>query len=227
MMSGGYFIFYLLTLLTGNPLLFLIVLLLLTGLLDRQFFGFFPDLTHYFKREKEIRRLSRVIAINPNDVSAQLSLGRAYIQNGKTEKAIPHLEAAFPRMREMPEALFYLGRAYLKTGRREEGKNLLLEALRIDTRILYGEGHLRLGEAYLEEKEYQKAATCFESFCMIHTSSSEGYYQMALAQAGLGKVEEARKSFQRAIEVFRISPRFKKRLDRKWAWKARRALTTL
>ncbi len=220
-------LFYFLMVLTGNPLLVLILFLIVYGILDRQYFGFFPRLTRFFRRGQEIRRLIRTLSINPNDMPAQLALGRAYVLDGQAEKALPPLETAFTRMKEFADVHYYLGLAYLKTGRKAEGIEQVLKTIQMDPRFQYGEPCLRLGEYYLSVKEYQKAREMLEHFCSIHTSSSEGYYYLGSVQMALGNKEEAVKSLRKAIEVFKISPRYKKQIDRKWTWKARRILATL
>ncbi|MHB8481267.1 MAG: tetratricopeptide repeat protein [Nitrospiria bacterium] len=220
-------VFYFLMILTGNPLLVLILFLLFYGILDRQYFGFFPRLTRFFRRGQEIRRLIQTLSLNPNDMPAQLALGRAYVLNGQPVKAVPHLETAFPRMKESPEVHYYLGLAYLKTGREAEGQEAVLKTIEMDHRFQYGEPYLRLGEYYFSAREHTKALEMLETFCSIHTSSSEGYYYLGSVQMALGNKGEAERSFRKAIEVYKISPRYKKQLDRKWIWKARRVLATL
>jgi tetratricopeptide (TPR) repeat protein len=216
----------LLMILTGNPILALILILVFYGVLDRQYFGFFPQISKWIKRRQEISRLMTTLSINPNDLSSRLALGRAYVINGEAEKAVSHLESVFERMKEMPDAHYYLGRAYLKTGEAEKGKALILKTIEMDPRFQYGEPYLRLGEYVLSVGHFEKARELLETFCSIHTSSSEGLYYLGLAHLGLGNKIDAAKSFKKSIEVYKISPRYKRQIDRKWAWKSRKTMVT-
>ena len=218
---------YLLMMLTGNPLLVLLLFLLFYGALDWRYFGFFPRFTRWFRRGFEIRDLERKISLNPNDAPARVALGRAYYLNGEASRAIPQLQAAFQKMKDTPEVHYYLGLSYLETGKENDGVERLLETIRIDPRFQYGEPYLKLGEYYLRIRDFEKALERLERFCTIHTSSSEGFYQLAMAQLALGDRENAAKNLKKSIEAYRISPSYKKQIDRKWRWKAVRSLATL
>jgi len=141
------------------------------------------------------------------------------------------LKKRFSRWRglskDLPDVHYYLGLSYLSTGRDEEGKALLLNTIRIDPRFQYGEPYLKLGEHFLKIRNYREGLGMLETFCSIHTSSSEGYYHLGLVQLALGDKESAAKSFNRSIEAYKISPSYKKQIDRKWRWKAGRSLATL
>jgi tetratricopeptide (TPR) repeat protein len=218
---------YFLMVLTGNPLLIIFLLLIFYGALDWRYFGFFPQINRWFRRSLEIRELNRALGINPHDAPSQVALGRAYFLNGEPQKGIPPLQAAFQKMKDLPDVHYYLGLAYLLTGRETEGEELLLNTIRMDPRFQYGEPYLKLGEHFLKIRNYKAGLGMLETFCSIHTSSSEGYYHLGLAQVALGDKAGAAKSFNRSIEAYRISPSYKKQIDRKWRWKAGRSLATL
>lgn len=220
-------IVYFLMVLTGNPLLVIILLLIFYGALDWKYVGFFPQISRWFRRSLEIRELNRALGINPHDAPSQVALGRAYYLNGEPRKAIAHLQTALQKMKDLPDVNYYLGLAYLSTGREEEGKELLLKTIQINPRFQYGEPYLKLGEHFIKIRNYKEGLGMLETFCSIHTSSSEGYYHLGLAQAALGDKEGAAKSFNRSIEAYKISPSYKKQIDRKWRWKAGRSLATL
>jgi len=220
-------IVYFLIVLTGNPILIILLLILVYGALDWRYFGFFPQFNRWFRRNLEIRELTRALQINPHDAPSQLALGRAYLLNGNPQKAISPLQAAFPKMKEFPEIHYYLGLAFLSTGREVEGKELLLDTIKMDPRFQYGEPYLKLGEYYLKGKDYRAGLEMLETFCSIHTSSSEGFYQLGMVQLALGDKEHAAISFNKAIEAYKISPGYKKQIDRKWRWKAGKSLATL
>ncbi|MBI1824454.1 MAG: tetratricopeptide repeat protein, partial [Nitrospirae bacterium] len=136
-------IVYFLMILTGSPVLIIVLLLLFYGALDWRYFGFFPQVNRWFRRKLEIGELNRVLRINPHDAPSQVALGRAFILNGDPRNAIPPLEAAFQKMKDFPDVHYYLGLAYLASGREKEGKDHLMATIRMDPRFQYGEPYLK------------------------------------------------------------------------------------
>ena len=70
------------------------------------------------------------------------------------------------------------------------------------------------------------ALPLLKHFEQLHTSSSRGFYQLGLVNLKLGMKGEGTQYLKKAIVVFKASPRFKRKVDRKWAWKARALLRT-
>jgi tetratricopeptide (TPR) repeat protein len=219
-----FILFYILAYLLGNPLLALLVLVAAVYFLDRNTLRILPDWTGRLGTWSRIRSLKRTVALNPDNAGALVDLGRILTRRGDFSRAIPYLERAMPKMTDSDEADFYLGFACLRTGRLEEARKWLEKCLEVNPRFGYGEPHLRLGEYYQASGDLQGAAAELEKFTEIHSSSSEGFYRQGKVLEKLGEKDRAARAFRRAIEVYRSSPRFKRKLDRHWAWKARWAL---
>jgi tetratricopeptide (TPR) repeat protein len=81
-----------------------------------------------------------------------------------------------------------------------------------------------MAEIYIDNGDYNIALPLLENFIKIHSSSSRGFYQIGLVKLKLGMKEEGINYLKKSITAFKASPRFKRKLDRKWAWKARAPL---
>src|SRR5262245_40857898 len=210
------FLFGIVTWLTGNPFLALVVVLLVSaagyGYLSGRLFRF----PRAVERWLTIRELARTVATNPHDASAQADLGRLQVEAGRPARALPHLEVAHARAPEVAETAYYLGAARLRLGDAVRGRPLIEEALARDPRLGYGEPHLRLADYYLDHNQPGEALTHLERFIAMHASSVEGQYKLARAYLALGKAEPARVALDEAVRAYGGAPRFKRREERPW-----------
>lgn len=220
-----FFLFYIITWLTRNPLLALLIVLALWFFLDRRFIGLIPDFSGPFRTRREIRRLKREVMLNPHNAQALSDLGRDLIKMKRHQEGIQYLEKATEKMSDIAETQFYLGVGYLNLNRLEQAGAHLEKAIALDPRFGYGEAHLRLGDVRKSQNDLDGALAGYEAFTAIHTSSSEGFYKIGEVCLQRGDRQRARESFQNAVNAFRGSPSHKKRIDRPWFWKAKARLS--
>lgn len=219
-MLRNLFLFSILTMLIGNPLIAVLIIIAFYVAVDIRYFGVTRKVFNLINDESAIRELKRQVALNPGNATALKDLGRLCVRKKRYHAATQYLEQAMDRMEDSDEANYFLGLASLKTGRKEEGLARINKALAINPRLLYGEPYLRLGEYYQDQGKLEDARTQLNKFTEIHSSSSEGFYQLGRLYLALGDHEKAREMFRKAYEVFRVSPWYKKKIDRPWAWKA-------
>lgn len=215
------FLFFFLTLLTGSPVIALLVILAVYLTLDYQFIGISRHLFGRFRRAGAIRALQRGITINPHDAAARRDLGRLLVDAHRFQEAVPHLEKALERTPDSEEAACDLGLSYLWTGKHPQGEALIRQALDRNPKFRYGEPYLRWGEFLLKQGQAKDAAERLERFRSIFSSSVEGHYLLGLAYLRAGERDKAVAAFQSALEMFRRSPGYKRREERLWAWKSR------
>jgi len=220
LMFRNLFLFWILTMLVGNPLIAVLIIAAFYLAIDVRYFGVTRKLIGLVQDESAIRDLKQQVAINPSNATALKDLGRLCVRKKRYQTARHYLEQAIDRLEDSDEANYFLGLAYLKTGREDEGLSRINKALALNPRLLYGEPYLRLGEYYLEHDKRAEALTMLNHFKEIHSSSSEGFYQLGRLYLKLGDHEKAREMFKKAYEVFKMSPWYKKKIDRPWAWKA-------
>ncbi|MEF7440103.1 tetratricopeptide repeat protein [Paenibacillus lautus] len=206
------FLFYIF----GNPITAILVLLLIVYVLDRRFVGVFPSVTKPFKRARAISKLRRQIAVSPSDVSSRHELARLLLERRKYEGALKLLETMESSLEDSAEFWDDIGSARLHTGSIAQGETDIVRALQINPRVKYGRPYLRLAEAF-RDSDREKALHYLEQFHAIHSSSSEAFYLLGYMYQSLGRAQDAKKSYQESMDVYRSLPKYKKRQERKWA----------
>jgi tetratricopeptide (TPR) repeat protein len=214
-----FLLFGLLTWITGNPLVALLAVLLLSGAGYGYLSGRLFRIPPAANRWVTIRSLERTVQTNPHDAAARADLGRLLIEAGRPARALPHLEAASARAPEVPETRYYLGAARLRMGDTDGGR-LIQEALATDPRLRYGEPHLTLANYHLDRREPAEALPHLQQFTALHASSVEGRYKLARAFLATGQPARARATLDEAIQVYRGAPSFKRREERVWRLRA-------
>jgi tetratricopeptide (TPR) repeat protein len=210
--------------LLGNPFVALLVILIIYFTVDRTFFGFIPDPFKAFKKAGRIRELHNIVAINPHDARSLKELGICMIDKKDYRKAREYFEKAVNKMSDDPEFNYYYGLSLARCGEIGKGRELLEAALKNSANLKYGEPYIMFAEVYIDNGDYASALPLLERFENIHSSSSRGFYQMGAVKLKLGMNAEGKEYLKKAIAAFKASPRFKRKVDRKWAWKARALL---
>lgn len=210
------FIFGFLFYIFGNPITAILVLLLIVYVLDRRFVGVFPSVTKPIKRARNISKLRRQIAVSPSDVSSRHELARLLLERRKYGEALKLLESIESSLEDSAEFWDDIGNARLHTGSIPQGESDIIRALEINPRVKYGRPYLRLADAF-RDSDREKALHYLEQFHSIHSSSSEAFYLLGYMYQSLGRTEDAKKSYQESMDVYRSLPKYKKRQERKWA----------
>ena len=223
-MLSKFFLFYLLYWLLGNPFIALLLILILYFTIDRTFFGFIPDPFKAFKKAGRTRELQKILEINPHDARSLKELGICMVDKKDYRKAREYFEKAVSKLSDDPEFKYYYGLSVARCGDIQKGRELLDGALKDSPGLTYGEPFMMFAEVYIDNGDFSRALPLLASFEKIHSSSSRGFYQMGSVKLKLGKKEEGAEYLKKAITAFKTSPRFKRKVDRKWAWKARALL---
>jgi tetratricopeptide (TPR) repeat protein len=220
-------LFAVLTALTRNPLLAILLVLILYYILDLRYFGVSRLLFKNIRTGTKIRDLQREVSLNPHNASALNDLGRLLILSKRYREAVPYLERAIERLEDTAETNYYLGLAYLHAGNPKSGEERILKAIELNPLLRYGEPYLMLGEYHFNQGQYERALIMLRRFHEIHSSSVEGFYYLGQAYQKLVDNDRALESYQEAIKAFHRSPYYKRREDRKWVWKTRIAVRRL
>ncbi len=224
---GKLLIFYVIYILTGNPIIALLILIAVFLVVDRTYLGFLPDPVRKFRISSRVRELKKVVSINPHDGRSLKELGMFLVEKKDYRNAMRYLEMAEPKMSDDPEFNHYYGISIAKSGNIAKGRELFEKAVIASPSLRYGEPYLMMAEVYIDNADYLKALPLLEKFEMIHSSSSKGFYLLGLVKLKLGIKDEAATYLEKSIKVFKEAPFFKRKTDRKWAWKARMLLRTV
>ncbi|OBZ13289.1 MULTISPECIES: lipopolysaccharide assembly protein LapB [Bacillales] len=200
----------------GNPFIAILVMLVLLYMLDRRFVGLTPSLFKPIKRLSRIKKLKQQIDSSPNDVSSKHELARLLIERKKYGEALRWLEPLQHTLEDSAEFWDDLGMSYLYTGDEERGVACMLRGLDLNPRVKYGAPYLRLASHY-SSGQTEKALTYIQAFQAINSSSCEAYDQLTSIYKQLGNAEEAKRTTEEGLRIYRMLPRYKKRQERKWA----------
>jgi len=183
------------------------------------------------------RRLLEAIRVNPDSVDAHHALAAFYIQQGKLDAAIPHLQ----RGRELDPADYSIGYdlalALLETGKFDEARaqvaRMMAAKETAELHNLLGNVEERAGNLVPAAEEYQRAAHAdpteahlfdwgnnllqlrsFEGAVQVfaagvarHPRSARLYVGLGIAQYSQGQYEDAVKSFCQAADLSPSDPR--------------------
>ncbi len=222
-----FFLFALLTWITGNPLLAILVIIALSlpGWWASSRWAF--RISRTFRAWGESGRLRRALALNPHDAKARADLGAILTRQGRFREARTELEQALPRVDDLPEANYCLGLCLMQEGEVERGRALVERALALNPKFGYGEPYLRLGDFHEGRKEWGQAAERYRQATEIHGSSVEGWCKLGQALVELGRREEARAALREALGSYRTAPWYRRADDRPWKRRATRLLKSI
>lgn len=217
---GKLFLFILIWRLTGSPILAIIVVLVILYFIDRRYIGLLPSILKPFRRLMRISNLRKQLDQNPHDMPAKFNLAQAYIERKQYQKAYEHLTHLSPTMQESADVLYHIGLCQLSLGRVDEGEGTVLQSLTQDHRLRYGEPYLKLAAA-VATKNPTKALDYIKTFQSLNVSSCESYYRMALLYKQFGDTQAAKAACKDCLDTYRMLPKFRKRVERRWALLAR------
>ena len=221
---GRFFLFALLTWVTGNPLLAVLAIVALS------LPGWWAGSRWAYRFSRQIRawgeasRLRRALALNPHDAKARVDLGGILTRQKRFREARTELEQALPRADDLPETHYFLGLCLMNDGEAERGRASVERALAINPRFGYGEPLLRLGDFHANRAEWGSAADRYRQAIDIYGSSVEGWCKLGEALEALGRRDEARTALQEALASYRTAPWYRRSDDRPWKRRAARLL---
>lgn len=211
----------LLSIVTGNPLLAAGVVLLLWVLGDRATFRVLPDFGRWYGRRQRMARLRQTLDVNPHDRRSRFALAELLLERGAAREAAallrPNLEAGDRDV----HTLAALGTALARTGAHEEAERLLADARKLEPEFRMGELDLVLGRMRLTLGDAAGAREPLGRLLATRPGTVEGRYHLARALDRLGDAAGAAKLRDEAWHEYVLQPRFRRREDRRWAWRIR------
>ncbi|MFL5313379.1 MAG: tetratricopeptide repeat protein [Myxococcales bacterium] len=218
---AGWMQFSILWWLTGNPLAAAVLLLLGYAVADWYTFGLLRGLGHALRNLRRAPRLARQIAVNPHDRRARVELGEILVEQGRFARAIEVLRPAAQQDPHDLPALYALGMACLRTGRIEEGELFLREVQGADPDFRLGRASLELGAHRLRRGEAKGAVEPLAQYVAAHPHRVEGHYLLSCALRRSGDAAGAERERGRAWEEYDTALPYQRRIERRWAWRAR------
>src|SRR5918996_1253405 len=210
-----------LTALTGNPILAGVIVLLVWWVADRFTLGILPDPFRFTRRWMRAATLRRQLAANPSDRRARLELAALLLERKRYADALALVKPNVEAGDHDPSTLFVMAQACLGTGHAEQGELFLDEVIERDPNFRMGEVHLERGRWRLQRKDAQGALRALQELASARPGTVEGKVLLARAQRALGDDAAAAEARREAWREYASAPRFQRRRDRLWAWRAK------
>lgn len=223
-MMSQYFVWMLLSRLTGSPLLSGLALLVLWFGLDRFTLQLLPSPVRAWMRWRRAAYLERLLGINPHDRRARYELADLRVGWRRYAAAVEVLKPNLAEDGEDVATLYLLGVAYLGAGQGAQGELLLDEAERLEPGYQQGAIELARGRWRLARGELtgeRGAVSALQRFCRVRVGTVEGRVLLAQALERTGQDGEAALAREAAWNDYKAAPGFQRRRERLWAWRAK------
>lgn len=172
----------------------------------------------------DFQRNMRTLTINPQNADAHYQLGRISLDRGNPDTAREHFDAAVKITQHVAEYYYYFGIACER--KKDWGKALECyeKAYRLDPE--YGQGDIfrEVGKAYLNTGSVEKGKEFLTFFLSRRDADPEGRYWLADALVKSGDTTDARIQLSMVLEQARENPRFFRKRNREWIYRARNLL---
>ncbi len=206
---------------TGSPIGSALFLVAFWFVVDRYTLGVLPDPFKFVARWRRERQLAHAMRLNPNDRRARLERAQLLLQRGQAKAAVAMLKPNLEHGDDDLETVFTLGAACAEAGYVDQGEKLLAHVIDADPDFRVGEVYLVLGRTRLQRRDYAQAKAALDVLLTHRQGTVEGRVLLARALDGLGDDGRAALMKDEAWAEFSHAPRFQRRVERWWAWRAR------
>ena len=150
-----------------------------------------------------------LVDIAPEFVEGRCSLGNAYFELGRIDKARSEVKAALkiqPTCKPAKGLLEKIKRKYKNLGDSYKEKGGYLEAIKAYQQAIsidpnYKEAYFDLGTSYQEIEMYEQAVKAYQQAITIDPNYRDAYYHLGMLHAKMGEFVETVKAYQQAIRI--------------------------
>lgn len=217
---NSWFGFSILWMLTGSPLAAAVIVLAAYAVADWYTFGFLRGFARAVAHLQRARKLRRVLALNPHDRKARAELGEILVEHRRWAPAIKTVKPLVADDPHDRQALWLLGVACLGAGKAKEGELFLQEVHEADPEFRLGTALLEIGRARLRRRDASAREVLIE-YVKAHPHQVEGRYLLAKAHTLAGDDAASAAERRRCWAEYETSLPYQRRMERKWAWRAR------
>ncbi len=216
-----FFQWYLLTSVTGSPVLSLVALAAFWWAADRFTFRFLPDPVRFVRRWHRTGVLRRTLEANPHDRRARLELAQLLVDSRRPRQAVEVLRPSVEAGDDDVHTAFTLGVALARCGFPEQADRAFAAVREREPHFRMGEIDLELGQMRLASGDAAGAREALERFRAERPGTVQGRWLLSRALGRLGDAQAARRLRDEAWREYVALPRFQRRVERAWAWRAK------
>jgi tetratricopeptide (TPR) repeat protein len=171
--------------------------------------------------ERAFQQNLHALTVNPQNADAHYQLGLIHLRRRNFDAARRYFGNALKIDAQVPEYHYSLGRVHEMTGEWARALEQYEETYRLNPAYGLGDIFREVGKAYLHTGNIEKGMEFLEYFLAKRSSDPEGRYWLAVAMKKSGNAEQMRVQLQMILEQVRLNPRFFRKGNREWIYKAR------
>lgn len=215
-------LFWIFWMITGNPLVAIVVLLVGFWALDRFALGLMPPWMKAWARFGEVSRLRFLVGSNPHDRPSRRALAELYVARRQYARAAEVMEPILAHDRGRPEsgALLVAAEAYLGKGDLERAGDCIEAAHEGARTTQYFELALLTGRILQASGRLLEAVEAYEEAISLSQGRVEPRVRLARVLKTIERREDALRARKDAWRVYTEAPFFQQRRERLWAWRA-------
>lgn len=148
----------------------------------------------------QVRQLAlRITAVSPGSLPALEAMAHADLAEGRYEEALTAFRALAQAAPAFLEPWYQAGLCEFRLGRYAESAESFRSALLVDGRHV--EARLALAESLRLAGKIEEAREALQTLLEAMPSSVQGWIRLGLLEAGSGRLEEARRALDEAVQL--------------------------
>jgi Tfp pilus assembly protein PilF len=184
----------------------------------------FSSFTGGLRSRQNFRRHLEASTVNPRDSDAHYQLGLIYQQRRNYEEAIARFQKAVEIDASEPDPHYQLGRIAREQGRHQDALKHFESCMKLDGKHSSYDVWRDLGATNLELGKTELALAQLEKYTEHREYDAEGLYWLGQTYKRLGRAQEARSVFERAIEAARTTAPHRRQQAARWGRMASSAM---
>ncbi len=174
--------------------------------------------------ERSFQQNLRTLTLNPQDADAHYQLGLIQLDRRNLDGARKYFESALKIDPNDAECHYSLGRTFELKGEWAQALEQYEETYRLSPEFRQGDIFREVGKGYLHTGSVEKGMEFVQFFLKNRSSDPEGRYWLAVALQKIGDSEQMRVQLKTILEQARSNPKFFRKENREWIYRARNLL---
>jgi tetratricopeptide (TPR) repeat protein len=171
--------------------------------------------------EKSFQQHLHSLTINPQDAEAHHQLGLIHFRRGNLSAARTCYEQAISILGQDPYYRYHLGRLFEEMGDWPKALEQYEETYRLNPEFGLRDIFREVGKGYLHTDNLDAAVEFLKFFLETRPSDPEARYWLAVTFQKQGRPEEMHREIRTLLEMARTNPRFFRKENRRWLYRAR------